>query len=471
MSQFTFVNPGAAQGNTIGSTGGTQTPPGAPPVPAGVTITATQQQTVVINGPSSLDRDAAQRIFNQQLASGSLIGLRAGDVITAATQAANGLTTAESQLLQQISQSPSQAQQSSAAKTITTVLATVSVTNSITVADYARQPATAQSIGGLSAVQITSVLAQLHKLVNQPAEVLTQQGLGRYALSVPQLAAANYVKSSALALWETGQGSASTVGVLKSPNVWTGLDGIKTAQDLLLAESTQQQIQLTLMSAALTYLQDFGISIENLPPRSQAGALLSVAKAPELAVAWLTGQPVPAEASTLFSQYVRDGAYAVDFADSKVNNAMVNEADPVGVTNTTDRARLDAATNRIVGNAKVPPLIYGSEPVNPVLVDQFDSLQASFVTTQDLTNAVASQTTTTQNALTRQTKLESYKTTLTTLKSQVSVLRQQASTSVPISPNLIAQLDLLLKQIDNLIAKINNSVQFVEQAKIQLQRR
>ena len=469
MSQFTFVNPGAAQGNTVGSTDGTQTPPGAPPVPAGVTITATQQQTVVINGPPTLDRDAARRIFNQQLASGSLIGLRAGDVITAATQAANGLTTAESQLLQQIAQTPSQAQQPSAEKTITTVLATFPVTNSITVADYARQLATSESIGGLSAVQITSVLAQLHKLVNQPAAVLTQQGLGRYALSVPQLVAAKYVKSSALALWESGQ--SSTVSVLKSPNVWTGLDGINTAQDLLLSENAQQQIQLTLMSAALDYLQDIGIAIEKLPPRSQAGALLSAAKAPEIAVAWLNGQPVPAEAATLFSQYVRDGAYAVDFADSKVNNAMVNEADPVGVTNTTDRARLDAATNRIVGNNKVPLLIYSPAPVNPVLLDQFNSLQASFVASQDLASVVASQTTTVQNALTRQAKLASYKTTVTTLKSQVSVLRQQASTSVPISTELIAQVDLLLKQIDQLIARINNSAQLVEQAKTQLQRR
>jgi hypothetical protein len=469
MSQFTFVNPGAAQSNTSGPTSGIQTPPGSPPVPAGVTITATQHQTVVISGPTNLSRDAAQRIFNQQLASGSLIGLRAGDVISAATQVANGLIAAESQLLQQIAQTPSQSQQPLPAKTIAAVIATYPVTDSITVADYSKQPPATEGIGGLSAVQITSVLAQLHKLVNQPAAVLTQQGLGRYALSVPQLAAAGYVKASALALWESGQGS--TVGVLKSPNVWTGLDGIKTAQELLLAENTQQQIQLDLMAAALTYLQDIGISIENLPPRSQAGALLSAAKAPEIAVSWLNGQPVPAEAATLFSQYVRDGAYAVDFADSKVNNAMVNEAEPVGVTNTTDRARLDAATNRIVGNAKVPPLVYGSEPVNPVLLDQFNSLQASFVNTQELVNAVAQQTTTTQNALIRQNKLESYKTTLTTLKSQVSVLRQQASTSLPISTGLIAQIDLLLKQIDNLIAKINSSVQFVEQAKAQLQRR
>ena len=297
MSQFTFVNPGAAQGNTVGSANDIQTPPGSPPVPAGVTITATQNKTVVISGPPDMSRDAAQRIFNQQLASGSLIGLQAGDVITAATQVANGLTTAESQLLQQISQTPNQTQQQSAAKTISTVIATYPVTNGITVADYSRQPTATESIGGLSAVQITSVLAQLHKLVNQPSEVLTQQGLGRYALSVPQLAAAGYVKASALALWESGQGS--TVGVLKSPNVWTGLNGIKTAQELLLAENTQQQIQLNLMSAALTYLQDIGIAIENLPPRSQAGALLSVAKAPEIAVAWLNGQPVPEEALSL----------------------------------------------------------------------------------------------------------------------------------------------------------------------------
>jgi hypothetical protein len=469
MSQFTFVNSGAAQGNTVGTTNGIQTPPGAPPVPAGVTITATQNQTVVISGPPGLSRDAAQRIFNQQLASGSLIGLRAGNVISAATQVANGLTTAESQLLQQIAQTPSQSQQPSAAKTIATVIATYPVTNSITVSDYSQQPAATESIGGLSAVQITGVLAQLHKLVNQPAAVLTQQGLGRYALSVAQLAAANYVKTSALALWESGQGS--TVGVLKSPNVWTGLNGIKTVQDLLLAENTQQQIQLDLMSAALTYLQDVGVSVENLPPRSQAGALLITAIAPELALAWLNGQSVPTEASTLFSQYVRDGAYAVDFADSKVNNSMVNEAEPVGVIDTTDRARLDAATNRIVGNAKVPPLVYGAEPVNPVLLDQFNSLQASFVATQDLVNSVSQQTTTIQNALIRQNKLESYKTTVTTLKLQVSVLRQQASTSLPISTSLIAQLDLLLKQIENLIARINSSVQFIEQTKTQLQRR
>jgi hypothetical protein len=469
MSQFTFVNPGAAQGNTVGLTNNIQTPPGSPPVPAGVNITAAQNQTVIISGPPDLSRDAAQRIFNQQLASGSLIGLRAGDVISAATQAANGLITAEAQLLQQITQTPSQSQQPSAAKTIAAVIATYPVTNSITVADYSKQPPATEGIGGLSAVQITSVLAQLHKLVNQPAAVLTQQGLGRYALSVPQLAAANYIKASALALWESGQGS--TVGVLKSPNVWTGINGIKTAQELLLAENTQQQIQLELMAAALIYMQEIGINIENLPPRSQAGALLSVAKAPETAVAWFNGQSVPAEASTLFSQYVRDGAYAVDFADSKVNNAMVNEAEPVGVTDTTDRARLDAATNRIVGNAKVPPLVYGSEPVNPALLDQFNLLQTSFVTTQELVNAVAQQTTTTQNALIRQNKLENYKTTLATLKLQVSVLRQQASTSLPISTGLIAQIDLLLKQIDNVIARINSSVQFIEQAKTQLQRR
>lgn len=469
MSQFTFVNPVAGQTDAVGLGSGIQTPPGAPPVPAGVTITATAAQTVIISGPAGFDRDAAQRIFNQQLDSGSLIGLLPGDVISAATQAANGLTTAESQLLQQIEQTPSQSQQPSPVKTIADVLATYPVTNGITIADYAKQPALPNGLAGLSATELTGVLAQLRRLVNQPATILTQQGLGLYALSVPQLVEAKYVKSSVLPLLVSGQGS--TVSVLKTSNTWTGLNNIKTAQDLLLAENIQQQIQLSLMAGALTYLQNIGIDIEALPPRSQAGVLLSVAKSPELAVSWLNGQPVPADASELFSQYVRDGAYAVDFVNSKVSNAMTNEADPVGVTNTLDRARLDAATNRIVGNPKVPQLTYGTEPVNPVFVEQYNSLQASFTNTQELTNAVAEQITTVQNATIRQTKLESYRTTTASLKSKVAILRQQASTSIPISPNLIGQLDVLLKQIDNLIVKINSTIQFIEQAKAQLQRR
>lgn len=468
MASFTFANPDAAPDDAAGPSQ-VQIPPGAPPVPAGVTITAVVGRSVVITGPASLERDAAQRIFNQQLASGSLISLRPGDIINAATQTASGLTAAESQLLQQISQTTIQTQQITPARVIADVLIKVSVTNGITVADYATQPAETTGLGNITASQLTGVLAQLRKLAAQPAAVVTNNGLGLYALTAKQLAAAGYLKPAAAQLLQTGQNS--LINVLKSPASWTGQDGIKTVQQILSNESLQQQIQVSLMNQALTYLSQVGIAVAQFPARSQAGAIAAAARDPAVAQAWLRGQTVSVADSTLFGQYVRDCAFAVDFVDSKINNAMANQADPVGVSNTTNRARLDAATNRIVGNEKVPTLTYGTEPVNPVLAEQFARLQLTLTTTQNSVDTVVAQTTTLQNAVQRQSKLENYRLSLVSLKNQASALRQQAASTAPISPALIAQLDLLLRQIDKLAVRINNSVQLIERIRAQLRRR
>lgn len=471
MASFSFFNPGAASDKSTGTTllGNTQTPPGAPAVPAGVTLTAGVNQSIVVSGPASLDRDAAQRIFNQQLASGSLIGLRPGEVISAATQTANGLTTAESQLLQQLAQTPSQSEQLTPAKVIAGVLAKFPVSNGITISDYAKQTAEITGIGNMTAVQLTGVLAQLQNLTAQPYNVVTTTGLGSYALTAAQLAAAGYVKPAAAQLMQSGQNSLPNV--LKSPAAWTGLDGVDSLQQILDNKTLQQQIQVNLMNLALSYLDQVGIAVGQFPARSQAGAILSAAKSPSAAEAWLRGQTVSVSDSVLFSQYVRDGAYAVDFVDSKINNAMANEAEPVGVDNTTDRARLDAATNRIVGNPKVPQLVYGTEPVNPVLAAEYTRLQLELTTTQSSVDTIVAQPTTTQNAVLRRTKLENYRSSLTLLQNQVVAARQQAAGAAPISPALIAQLDLLLKQIGLLVAQINHNIQFVEQVRAQLQRR
>jgi hypothetical protein len=467
--QLGDVVTGAGGTSTLDISNAVQTPPGAPVVPASVTITATSTGTVVIKGPESLDRAAAQQIFDQQLASGSLIGLAPGAVISAATQVASGLVAAESQLLQQISQTPSQAEQITPARSIADILAKFPVTNGITVADYAKQPAETTGLGNMTAVQLTGVLAQVRKLTAQPATVVTAQGLGSYALTAAQLAAAGYIKPAVARLLQSGQNSLPNV--LKSPAAWTGLNGATSLQQILSNEPLQQQIQINLMTVALNYLRQVGIAIDQFPARSQAGAILSAAKSPAAAEAWLQGQPTSASNSVLFSQYVRDGAYAVDFVAGKINNAMANEADPVGVTNATNRARLDAATNRIVGNPKVPQLVYGTEPVNPVLAAEYIQIRLALTTTQNLVDTVAAQTTTLQNSVLQQSRLESYRSTLTTLKNQVAALRQQASTATPISSALVAQLDLLLQQIDNQVIRVNNRIQLIQQVKAQLQRR
>jgi hypothetical protein len=225
------------------------------------------------------------------------------------------------------------------------------------------------------------------------------------------------------------------------------------------------------MNMGLSYLNQVGIAVAQFPARTQAGAILSAAKDPAAAQAWLRGQTVSASDNELFSQFVRDGAYAVDFVDNKINNAMANEADPVGITNATNRTRLDAATNRIVGNPKVPQLLYGNEPVNPVLAAEYVRLRLVLVAAQSSVDAVVAQATTVQNAVLRQSLLKNFQSAMNTLRNQVAAVRQQATSAAPISPALITQLELLLQQIDNLIARINNNIQLIERARSQLQRR
>ena len=60
-------------------------------------------QQVEIKGAPTLTAGQAKFIFDQQLKAGSLVGLTTGDVISATTQAADGLPGASAQVAQAIS--------------------------------------------------------------------------------------------------------------------------------------------------------------------------------------------------------------------------------------------------------------------------------------------------------------------------------------------------------------------------------
>jgi len=57
-------------------------------------------QPFEIKGPPTLTEAQARDIFDKQLEAGSLVGLKPGDVVSAATQAAGGLPSALSQVAQ-----------------------------------------------------------------------------------------------------------------------------------------------------------------------------------------------------------------------------------------------------------------------------------------------------------------------------------------------------------------------------------
>ena len=62
-------------------------------------------QSVEVTGPAGSTYDQAKSIFDQQYSTGSLVGLKAGDVLNSLVQAKGGLTTALSQVTSSITAS------------------------------------------------------------------------------------------------------------------------------------------------------------------------------------------------------------------------------------------------------------------------------------------------------------------------------------------------------------------------------
>lgn len=422
-------------------------------------------QRLSIRGPATLTRDQAQLIFDQQLKTGALVGLKAGDVISPATQVAGGLVSAQAQLAQQATQTK-QTYNDIALRILGTALTSTPVTNGITLADYAGQPEATISIGGMTTVILTGVIAQVQKLANQIPTFVTESGAGKYALSAFQIETAGYIKPGTTASY----GSTSTLAdILKSPSVWTSKNNIQSVDDFLANESAQQIVQQENMIIGVDQLQEVGIDVSALPVRMQAGVAMCAAKDPSTTEAWLKGNTIPSATQVLFSQYVRDGAYAVDFTINKVGATLQRQTPSTGVEATIDRSTVNAATSRIVGNDKVPALNYGGQPVDLALVTQYDDLYAEYSSSKTLLASVQSQisTATQTTAEIQQAQLQSLLPRLQQSLASFTTLRQLAVNSTPLPSDFIAKIDQTIADIQTTIAAVNSAIQILQQIKTQ----
>jgi hypothetical protein len=422
-------------------------------------------QRLSIRGPATLTREQAQLIFDQQLKTGALVGLKAGDVINPATQVAGGLTSAQSQLAQQTVDTK-QTYNDIALRILGTALTSTPVTNGITLADYAGQPEATISIGGMTTVILTGVIAQVKKLANQIPTFVTENGVGKYALSVFQIETAGYIKPGTTSRYT----STSTVAdILKSPNIWTSKNNIQSVDQFLANESTQQVVQQENMIIGVDQLQAVGIDVSALPVRMQAGVAMCAAKDPLTTEQWLKGKTIPSATQVLFSQYVRDGAYAVDFTINKVGATLQRQIPSNGVEATIDRSTVNAATSRIVGNDKVPALNYGGQPVELALVTQYDDLYAEYSSSKTLLSSIQSQiSTATQNtAEIQQAQLQSLLPRLQQLLALFTTLRQLAVNSTPLPTDFISKIDQTIADIQTTIAAVNSGIQILQQIKTQ----
>lgn len=146
-------------------------------------------------GPNDATVAQAERIFLQQLSSGALVGLRTGDTIE------NPVTRLQKFALDRLDRGtagvpdiPLLAITNDGIISALPPLSQVPVTDGITTADFINTNPVSQPLGPLTPTQVQSLVAQAAKAANQPANVISDQGIGKYKFSPQQLEAAGYLK-------------------------------------------------------------------------------------------------------------------------------------------------------------------------------------------------------------------------------------------------------------------------------------
>jgi hypothetical protein len=145
------------------------------------------------------------------------------------------------------------------------------------------------------------------------------------------------------------------------------------------------------MAAGIKDLASIGIPVNNLSPQGIAGVALNAAKSVPGTEAFLKGAAIPNDPTgavkAAFQTNVRDGAFAVALTDSKIPPAFKEVEIPEPKSNTVNRDTVNAASNRVVGNDKVPEPNYGP-PTPPDTAAQGADIKAKIDAFADLGDKV-----------------------------------------------------------------------------------
>jgi hypothetical protein len=152
-------------------------------------------QLFYVDAPDGTTLAQAQYIADQQFEAGALAGLRPGDSISApgydlvkfALSRLDRGTAGQDNV-------PLVALNNGATITALPRLNNVSVENPITASDYVAQTPVTDSIGPLTPAQVQGLLAAAARAADQAADVMTEQGIGKYKLTAPQLEELGYLK-------------------------------------------------------------------------------------------------------------------------------------------------------------------------------------------------------------------------------------------------------------------------------------
>jgi hypothetical protein len=185
--------------------------------------------------PAGTTQAQADLIFYGQVAAGALVGFKPGQSITSTNSTLQKFALSrldrgtagidDTVILSIVNGLPSISG--------TPALIDTPLQNPITQANIAGITYNAPAIGSLTGAQVRGLMAQIVNIVNQPANVATNEaGVGQYGLSCQQLEIAGYVKPGT---WQQfiQPGPSTLIEVLGAPGIWTGLNGIYSLEDFL----------------------------------------------------------------------------------------------------------------------------------------------------------------------------------------------------------------------------------------------
>ena len=375
----------------------------------GVPDPVAMAETFKLTCPPGTTREQAFEIFKKQADAGGLTGFSPGDILSAETQAKDGLEEAKAELAQARSGFPGTdkgvlnsfkniadtAKQSIAAGTTGKSLSDsigvfgsvakdtfgkigalfgAPVTDGVSTADFAKTVSAVMPIAGLSTVDVRATVASVGTATGQDFSQFTNaKGVGKFGLDAKQLETAGLVKPGTASKF-LSQGSNQLTDVLKSPAVWTGKGGINSLDGLLSSPAAQNLTQQDLMSKGMSVASQLGLPVKDLTAKDEGGLAAVFSKDSAEGAAWIRGQ-LPADKQADFDKRFADAKFAVGSAEQKLNDPVLQQAPPGEATNTVNRATVDAAATRVVGNPKVPATTYGNQPANEALVAENKALR------------------------------------------------------------------------------------------------
>ena len=239
----------------IGSPRPPQEAPSAPPSASGTA------QTFEVKGPPGMTFEQAKAIFDQQVKTGGLVGFKPGEVLSAATQAAQGLPEAQALL--------SQAQSGITGALGSVGGAATAAIGSISKAVGAAGGALNGSIAGIAA-GVTGVVGPAISNITGAASSVANQALAAGKALVGTAASVGSVATSALStinknLSTPVNNPIDITGFAKAPTALTGIASMTQSEVTgVLAQAKQSVGQAANLVTDAKGLGEFGLDINQL---------------------------------------------------------------------------------------------------------------------------------------------------------------------------------------------------------------